>query len=65
MVYTGGFKVIPKDLELACAQLVVADYIELKGGINVMEGETVTYKPNNLRKKAQQVIDLYKKMFYD
>ena len=65
VVYTGGFKVIPKDLELACCQLVLADYIELKGGINVMEGETVTYKPNNLRKEAEATLNIYKKMFYD
>jgi hypothetical protein len=65
VIYTGGYKVIPKDLELACAQRVVASYLELKGGINVMEGETVTYKPANLRKEAELVLNLYKAMFHD
>lgn len=62
IVYTGGFKVIPKDLELACSQLVLADYMEIKGGINVLEGESLTYKPANLRKEAYAVLDKYKKM---
>jgi len=62
VVYLGGFKVIPADLELACSQLVFADYLELKGGMNVLEGETVTYKPSNLRKEAFRVINKYKKL---
>jgi hypothetical protein len=62
VIYLGGFKVIPKDLELACCQRVYADYLELKGGVNVLEGETVTYKPSNLRKQAQEVIDRYKRI---
>jgi len=64
IVYTGGYKVIPKDLELACAQMVVADYIELKGGVNAMEGETLTYKPGNLRKQADKIVDRYKKIIF-
>lgn len=62
VVYTGGFKVIPADIQLACSQLVLADYIEIKGGINVLEGETVTYKPGNLRSQAFKTLDLYQKM---
>ncbi len=62
VVYYGGYKVIPKDLELACSQLVIADYIELKGTANVLEGDTVIYKPSNLRKEAYATLDLYKKV---
>jgi len=40
----------------------LADYIEIKGGINVLEGETVTYKPGNLRKQAFDTLDRYRKM---
>jgi hypothetical protein len=62
IVYTGGYKVIPKDLELACSQMVYADYLEVKGGANVIEGETITYKPANLRKQAYLKLDQFKRM---
>ena len=60
VVYTGGYKVIPEDLSLACAQRVVADYLELKGGMSAVVGEVVTYKPANLRSQADKVIKLYR-----
>lgn len=60
VVYTGGFKVIPADLALACAQRVYADYLELKGGMTAVIGEVLTYKPANLRGQADKVIKLYR-----
>jgi hypothetical protein len=60
IVYTGGYKVVPADLALACAQRVVADYLELKGGMSAVVGEVVTYKPANLRSEAGKVIKLYR-----
>lgn len=59
IVYTAGYKQVPEDLELACIQMVAADYIEMLGGLNAMEGETITYKPSNLRKQASLVLDRY------
>lgn len=61
VVYTAGYTTIPSDLEMACVKRCAADYIESLGGINAMEGETLTYKPYNLRKEADKIIERYKK----
>jgi hypothetical protein len=60
VVYNAGYSTIPTDLEKACIQRVCADYLEAKGGINVVEGQDFFYKPKKLRDNAQIVIDRYK-----
>lgn len=62
VVYSAGYATIPEDLESACIKLSMADYIEQKGGINAIEGETVVYKPFNLRKEATKTLDLYRSL---
>ncbi len=62
ITYNAGYSTIPTDLELACTQKVVADYIEAKGGVNaIIEAETI-YRPDKLRKEAQKIINKYKRV---
>lgn len=62
VTYTAGYTsaTLPEDLKLALAQLVIADYLELKGGVNAFEGESLTYKPANLRKQATEILKGYR-----
>jgi hypothetical protein len=62
VTYTAGYTsaTIPEDLKLALAHLVIADYLELKGGVNAFEGESLTYKPANLRKQANETLNSYR-----
>jgi len=62
IIYTAGYTLanVPHDLKLAIAQFVMADYLELKGGVNAFEGESTTYKPKNLRDQAEQIINKYR-----
>jgi len=62
ITYNAGYSTIPTDLELACIQRVVADYIEAKGGINAVTEVEVVYRPDKLRKEAQKTIDKYKRV---
>lgn len=61
IVYTAGYSsaTMPFDLKVAVAKLVLADYLEIKGGINVIEGQDFFYKPDKLRKEAQKTLDSY------
>lgn len=62
VTYTAGYTTatVPEDLKLAIANLVIADYLELKGGVNAFEGESLTYKPANLRKQAKAIMEGYR-----
>jgi len=62
ITYTAGYTeaTIPEDFKLALAQFVMADYLEVKGGVNAFEGETLTYKPANLRKQAEAIWEKYR-----
>jgi hypothetical protein len=61
IAYRAGYSEadMPFDLKIAVAKLVVADYLEIKGGINVVQGQDFFYKPDKLRKDAQLILDRY------
>jgi len=62
VIYNAGFDVIPYDLEQACIKYIMAEYLEEKGGINVIEGQDFIYKPAKLREDANKVLQLYIKI---
>jgi len=63
VLYTSGYNPLPNDLISACEKLVMADYLEGIGSVNVAASNEVIYKPDKLRKTAMQVVDSYKSWF--
>lgn len=57
VVYTAGHSPVPEDIQLALIQLTVADYLEVAGAVNVVEGQDFIYKPAKLRSEAEKVIN--------
>lgn len=60
IAYNAGYDPLPRDLVLACEQLVMADYLEHLASVNVAASDEVIYKPEKLRKEAWAVIERYK-----
>lgn len=61
VVYAAGFALVPNDIKIAAANYAMASYIEGNGGVNAIQGQDFTYKPEKLRKAAEAVLDRYKK----
>lgn len=62
ITYVAGYSTIPSDLERACIDYVIADYLEAVGAVNVIEGQDFIYKPAKLREQANRVIERYKRI---
>ncbi len=63
VLYTAGYATLPADLVYACERLVMADYLEGIGSVNVAASNEVIYKPDKLRKSAMAIVDNYKSWF--
>ena len=68
ITYVAGFEEIPKDLQEACAEIVMWKYKEARGGgdLNIQSKSrvdtTTTYKADAIPKAAKDVLDLYRRL---
>ena len=53
---------MPYDLRQALIYLASAMYLEGKSGINVFEGQDMTYRPNQLKKEAYKILEGFRKI---
>jgi len=59
VVYDGGYKVIPQDLERAAILLIAADFLESQGELHVSIELEVSNRIKALRDEGNAVVDLY------
>jgi len=61
VVYVGGYKVIPQDLELACLKLCAAEFIEQHGQLNILTEIPQANRLRDMRREADDTIARYTK----
>lgn len=68
VVYRAGYgsgegeTAMPNEIKLALIQLTAALYLEGKGSLDAMAGNSEIYRPNKLRKEAYAILDKYKRI---
>ena len=59
VVYDGGYKVVPQDLERAALILCAADFLDSQGELKVSSDVETVNKIEGQRKEAEKILDLY------